>query len=905
MMAPTYALEDLFYVLSILRLALPATLLLTLALRWGSHAFLSLMDNIQSQGYKPLEDPPERQGAASNAAGAEAGDGEDGIHPVVVKVAAVRRGLVLGLFAFVAGSYFADGVAQVVATLIQNHYTPSDPLYTNIIEYTVGGLTSYALCAIAMTYEERVSKKEAGWSTLYPKIFTFLGWAIEIPIIAITARIIQLDPSAQPSQTPLPTIHLSILAFRILLITFLLLSQFPILFKSSFIPYTTLHPKPSEESTSLLGGPSLANYGATNGTANGDAALKKPNMLRSSQPPSNRPPDAKDLTLMTLFTRVKLLFPYLWPSKSFGLQVLALICFGLMLVKRFVNVATPIFFGRIINDLATQKPPYVNIAIYVLVSFLQSSNTMLYQYLWLPIEQYTEREMTMMAFDSLLNLSLSYHTKRKTGELLRILDRSEAINDFFETLIFTFIPILIDLPVAAGVIWVRYGITIFGIVFVVSTVFVTTSMVLAESRTQLRRKLRDASQFMRQIQTDTLFNWETAKIFTSEAFESARLRDAMFVYQKGYFKLYSAWNSLSLIQESISGFGLLVCSFILAKRVVDGNMTVGNYVTFVSYLSQLYGPLNRIASLYRQIMSNLVDTEQLMDLLKEEKDIVDRPGATELVLRDGSIEFNDVKFSYDGKQDTIKGISFSVKAGQSVALVGPSGGGKSTIMRLLYRFYDVTDGSITIEGKDIRDITQHSLRKNIGLVPQDSVLFNETARYNIAYGGVGREITEEDVAEAAKAASLYDRIMGFPDKFETRVGERGQRLSGGEKQRVAIARVLLKNPPILLLDEATSALDTTNERAIQAKLRDLSKGRTTLSIAHRLSTVVDCDVIYVLNEGKIAESGSHADLLAQGGIYSELWAKQIEANDSVPGTGPSTPAPGSRAGTPKPGKGKK
>ncbi|KAI5476885.1 vacuolar ABC heavy metal transporter Hmt1 [Pseudohyphozyma bogoriensis] len=717
-MAPTFRLAKLLYSLAILRLALPATLLLTLALRWGSHAFLSLMDNIQSQGYKPLEDPPERQGAASNAAGAEAGDGEDGIHPVVVKVAAVRRGLVLGLFAFVAGSYFADGVAQVVATLIQNHYTPSDPLYTNIIEYTVGGLTSYALCAIAMTYEERVSKKEAGWSTLYPKIFTFLGWAIEIPIIAITARIIQLDPSAQPAQSPLPTIHLSILAFRLLLITFLFLSQLSILFKSDFVPYTTLHPKPSEESTSLLGGPSLANYGATNGTANGDAALKKPNMLRSSQPPSNRPPDAKDLTLMTLFTRVKLLFPYLWPSKSFGLQVLALICFGLMLVKRFVNVATPIFFGRIINDLATQKPPYVNIAIYVLVAFVQTSNTTLYQ-------------------------------------------------------------------------------------------------------TEMRRKVRDADDLKYQVLFDTLLNWETVKLFTAEAFESARARDGIFVAQRGKFEIETALNILWMMQEYLEGFLLLVCSFILAKRVADGSMAVGDYVAFVFYLFQLYQPLSRVTTIHRRVMFNLVETEKLMDLLNEPRDIVDRPEAAELVVGGGDIEFRDVKFSYDGKQDTIKGISFSVKAGQSVALVGPSGGGKSTIMRLLYRFYDVTDGSITIGGKDIRDITQHSLRKNIGLVPQDASLFNETARYNIAYGGVGGEMTEEDVVEAAKAASIYDRFRSFPDALETRVGERGQRLSGGEKQRIAIARVLLKNPPILLLDEATSALDTINERVIQAKLRDL------------------------------------------------------------------------------------
>ncbi|KAL8287124.1 hypothetical protein RQP46_003576 [Phenoliferia psychrophenolica] len=812
------------------------------------------------------------------------GEGEDAIKPVVVKSSEVRRGLVLGLFAIVAGTYFADGAAQVIATLISNVFTPHDRLFQNMIPYTTGSTAAFASCALMMAWDDHLNGKNAKWGTVYPRVFVVVAWALEIVIVSLQARLLQIDESSQPATTLLPAIHLAILSLRILLLTFLLLSLTPLLFKSTFHPASSL---PATERTSLLSpsGPLTSStpspsYGATT-DSNGKPSKPK-NMLRSSQPPSNRPPDPKSLSILTLFSRVKTLFPYLWPSKSFGLQVLAVVCIGLMLLKRFVNVLVPVYFGRIISDLAAGRPPYVSIATYVLVSFLQDSNSMLYHYLWLPIEQYSEREMTMLSFDCLLNLTLAYHTRRKTGELLRILGRADAINNFFETLIFTFIPILIDIPVAFVVLWVRYGAMIVTIVIGVSLIFVTTSVMLAESRTKLYRKLRDESMFMHQIKTDTLFNWETVKIFTAEKFESERLRTAMRVYQRGYFKVYSAWNSLSLIQDSISAFGLLVCSFILANRVIEGEIDVGNYVTFVSYLGQIYGPLNRIAGLYRTVMSNLVDTEQLMDLLAEQKDVVDRPGAVDLALPDGGadIEFDNVRFSYDGKKDTIKGISFTIKRGHSVALVGASGGGKSTVMRLLYRFYDVNDGAIKIDGKDIRDLSQISLRKAIGLVPQDSVLFNETARYNIAYGG-GVGTTEEQIAEATMAASMHDRILSFPDKYETRVGERGQRLSGGEKQRVAIARVLLKDPPILLLDEATSALDTTNERAIQARLKELSKGRTTLAIAHRLSTIVDCDVIHVMADGVIAESGSHAQLLAANGLYAELWQKQIQGEDGT------------------------
>ncbi|GAA5856039.1 hypothetical protein JCM8547_002951 [Rhodosporidiobolus lusitaniae] len=914
-MAPTN-LSSLYDALASLRLALPATLLGILALRWLARGAVGVLKAIQAQGWKEEEDlysPPPRELTNKDKKGkkkartgeeenGEEGDEEDeeddDVTPVVIKQTEMRTRAVLVLEGLTASTYFAEGVGQVVATLITSNWTPASPLWQNIIPYSAGGLAAFCLCGLGMAYESQKSGKHG---LMYPRTVAVVALAIEIAVLAVLARIVALDPAIHPKTAILPIIHLFVLSFRLLLLILLTLLQLPFFYRASYIPNPEYAGSEGTvgERTSLLSGVLQNGYSSIPSAP----SATEPSPLRASRPPPKRPEDPNDrsLSIVTLFTRIKLLFPYLWPSKSVVLQLVALFCFTIMLAKRYLNVATPFFFGRIISDLSAGRTPYVSVAIYIAVSFLQDSSDMLYRFLWLNIEQYTEREMSMMVMDKVMALSLAYHTKRRTGELLRILSRAEAINDFFEILIFQFIPIIIDLPVAFFVLYSYYGLSIVGVVSVVSIVYVATSITLAQSRVKMYRTVRDENQYMHQIRTDALFNYDTLKSSVAEAFERTRLMHAIRRSQASYYQVYAAWNSLSLLQNAISGFGLLVCSFILARRVVDGYMDIGLFVTFTSYLNSLYRPLNSISSTYRQVMSSLVDTEQLIELLDEEKDIVDRDNAVELSIPQGEgaeISFKDVRFSYDGKVDVLKGISFDVPKGASVALVGPSGGGKSTIMRLLYRFYDVGDGSISLNGLDLRDLTQRSLRKAIGLVPQEAVLFNDTIRYNIAYGGIpnlspdGKTgLTMEDLIEAAKAAALHDRIMSFPDKYETRVGERGMRLSGGEKQRVAIARTILKNSPILLLDEATSALDTANEKAIMTRLKELSENRTSLSIAHRLSTIVHCNPIHVLEGGKIVESGSHAELLEKGGVYAELWQKQVEGHESVaPSAAPTRPA---------------
>ncbi|CAG8739888.1 20583_t:CDS:10, partial [Gigaspora rosea] len=472
-------------------------------------------------------------------------------------------------------------------------------------------------------------------------------------------------------------------------------------------------------------------------------------------------------------------------------------------------------------------------------------------------------------------LSLSYHINRKTGEVLRVMDRgTSSIISLLNQILFQIFPVIVDIVVAVAFFVIEFG-WVFGlIVFITMFLYILATICITEWRTKFRREMIELDNDSRAKAVDSLLNFETVKYYNAERFEVQRYDDAIKKYQIADYKVSSSLNLLNLSQNLVITVGMLTGCLLCAYKVTEHIFTVGDFILFVTYISQLYSPLNFFGTYYRMIQQNFVDMEKMLDLFKEQQSVQDVPGAPDLKVTEGAVVFENVGFAYDPRNPALKNISFSIPKGKTVALVGPSGGGKSTILRLLFRFYDVGSGRILIDGQDIRLVKQESLRRNIGVVPQDTVLFNDTIFYNIHYGNI--KASEDDVYKAAKAAQIHDRIKTFPDDYQTRVGERGLRLSGGEKQRVAIARTILKDPAIILLDEATSALDTTTERQIQHALANITKDRTTLVIAHRLSTIINADLILCIKDGQVAEQGTHDELIQNTeGVYYEMWQKQL------------------------------
>ncbi|PLW37586.1 hypothetical protein PCASD_09054 [Puccinia coronata f. sp. avenae] len=886
----------------IFRWITPISLIATLIITFGTRGFSKFVLKLQNVGYESLPDsnfnrqePPgtgEREVLSSvqqqHLNRSRPHEEESGIVPVVIPLRKPRRNWIYAINGLIILTYLLDGAFICVRAVWEHCWEPSELAVWQALDiYVISCLLAFVGYVVAMSLEERASGQLGVWGKVYTRVFSTLVFIGELVIGISCFKVLTSSPQYHPSTTPpshitLETydlLHLINFSIRLVLVTGLCLLQTKVFYHKEFVPVSSLQPSIAEVSPER----SVGGYG-TFAPSNGSNAHVLSTKAQMREPP-------KPTGVLKMMKRVKTLFPYLWPRQSGTLQAVALCCFVLLFVGRAVNLMVPMTLGEATEDLAQSRSPWLHLGAYVGLRFLQGSGgiiNVILQSLWIPVAQYADRSMSMMSFRHILDLSLSYHTRRKTAEVLRILDRGSAINQFFQMLFFSLVPIVLDIGLAVGYLAIRFDIWLAGMLLIIMITYATVSVLLTQRRTAIRREMVDKDKYTRGIQGDSLLNWETIAWFNTKTFETNRYLDATIDYQRSEFMVMSSLYTLNLAQNAIIAVALLIGCLTVAFQVSAGRKTVGDFVLFVSYVAQLVGPLNQLGTLYRVIQQNLTDTDNLMLLLAEPKEIQDRPNAQTITKAKGTIEFDHVGFSYDGKSSALEDISFTVPAGSSVALVGESGSGKSTILRLLFRFYDPTVGSIKLDGVDIRDLTQASYRSQIGSVPQDAALFNDTIRYNIAYGAIGVKPegpTMEDVVEAAKAAQIHNRIMSFPDGYETRVGERGVRLSGGEKQRVAIARVMIRNPPVILLDEATSALDTTTEREIQEALQKLGQGRTTVAIAHRLSTIVNSDIILVIGKGRIVEKGTHSDLLALKGLYSDLWAKQIRAEVEAGGSG--------------------
>jgi ABC-type transport system involved in Fe-S cluster assembly fused permease/ATPase subunit len=654
------------------------------------------------------------------------------------------------------------------------------------------------------------------------------------------------------------------------------------------------------EHTSLLGNSTDRNVNVENGPANGSYGSTHPvggkHQPTEGVPPAwSRPTGAPARSWWEYIKGYYVFFPYLWPSRDRKLQIVVSLCFILVLAQRIVNLYVPDQLGHIVDRLTRKEDgsPWTAIILFISFRFLQGSNGVLgalRSALWIPVSQYSSRELSVAAFEHVHSLSLDFHLGKKTGEVLSALGKDDSINNFLEQVTFQVVPMLIDLAVAIGYFLIKFDAYYALVLAIVTFWYIYLTICMAQWRAEIRREMvnadrekdavkyaapSDSPNLTNTPRNDSMVSYETVKYFNAEAYEFDRYREAVEKYQNAEYKVLWSLNVMNITQNMLFMLGLLIACFIAAWQVASGQLEVGQFVILITYMGQLQSPLSFFSTFYKAIQSAMIKSERMLELFKEQPTVVDKEGAKELLTCQGQLWFNDVHFSYDQRKPALTGLDFSCTPGTTTAFVGESGGGKSTIFRLVYRFYNARSGSIQVDGHDVEDLTIDSVRRHIGVVPQDTVLFNETLMYNLKYANP--EATDEEVYEACRAASIHDKILTFPDKYETKVGERGLRLSGGEKQRVAIARTILKNPRIIMLDEATAALDTETEQHIQEAFTTLAQGRTMLIIAHRLSTITHADQILVLHKGRVQERGTHEELLERNGHYAAMWKKQIRA----------------------------
>ena len=584
---------------------------------------------------------------------------------------------------------------------------------------------------------------------------------------------------------------------------------------------------------------------------------------------------------------VRRVIPYLWPDDQPGVKQRVVAALSVLFIAKLIAVGTPILYKGAVDALAGEGSASMlaigAVGLTVAYGFARLMNVgfqQLRDVIFARVGQRALRALALETFTHIHRLSMRYHITRKTGGLSRIIERGvKGVEFLLRFLLFSIGPLMLELLMISVILFFLFDVWYLAVVVGTISLYIWFTFTVTEWRVKIRKEMNDQDTDANQKAIDSLLNFETVKYFGAERREAERYDGAMEQYVAAALKTSYSLAFLNFGQSILITGGLIVVMVMAAMGVQSGALTVGDFVMVNAYMIQITMPLNFLGTVYREIRQALVDMGSMFDLLEQPSEVTDKPGANVLKVQGGDVVFDGVFFGYDAARPILKGVDLPVPAGQTVAIVGSSGSGKSTIGRLLFRFYDVGEGAIRIDGQDIRDVTQESLHEMIGVVPQDTVLFNDTIRYNIAYGRDGASF--EDIKSAAKAAKIHTFIESLPDGYKTTVGERGLKLSGGEKQRVGIARTLLKNPPILILDEATSALDTDTEMEIQNELKEMGQGRTVLTIAHRLSTIADADRIVVLEDGVIVEQGTHDALLSSDGRYAHLWHRQQQDEDAA------------------------
>ncbi len=583
------------------------------------------------------------------------------------------------------------------------------------------------------------------------------------------------------------------------------------------------------------------------------------------------------------------LWKYMWPKDRLDLKLRVLAAIGALLLAKVATTTIPFAYKGVIDSLSntSENPelmlgiavPIVLVIAFGVANILDSGFQQLRDMLFARVGQHAVRQLARKTFVHLHRLSLRYHLQRRLGGLSRIIERgTKGIETIVRFSMLNTAPAIVEFIIVSSIFAYLFGFKFLLIVVGIIVLYVVFTIRASNWRIAIRRKMNESDTEANSKAIDSLINFETVKYFSNEEMEANRFDKSMAIYEGAAIRMWTSLGMLNFGQGLIFWTGMIIIGIMSAQGVMAGEMSIGDFVLVNTFMMQIYRPLNFIGSVYREIRQGLADIEEMFLLLEQEPEVQDKPNAKDIEITGPVLRFENVSFSYDEDRKILKNVSFEVPAGKTIAVVGPSGAGKSTLSRLIYRFYDVAQGCICIDGQDVRDIKQKSLRDVVGMVPQDTVLFNDTIGYNIGYGRPSA--SQAEIEEAAKMAQISDFISSLPKGFDTPVGERGLKLSGGEKQRVAIARTILKAPPILILDEATSALDTQTEREIQSALDTVSQNRTVLVIAHRLSTIINADEIIVLQGGEIAERGKHKDLLAKNGLYAQMWSRQLEANEA-------------------------